>query len=264
MPMLTGSGLSYFSVAAAMPRAASRTNRNSREAESVPQASIDAAPASRASIALRIKRRDDMARVGIEIVVRPVKVHGQQRDGVHAVLLAIGLGLHHQHFFRQAVGGVGFFGIAVPNVVFAERHGGMLWIRANRTDHHDFGHFRQPGFFQKLDAHDGVVVEKQARIGSIRADSADHRRQDARSLPAWSMRSSRRTASRRRRSYSKLRGVKIDDGAIRFQSGANFAAEKAGSPGDDDASSAQKPHRFHPLGRFDSIAVDEDRQLRCR
>ena len=38
-------------------------------------------------------------------------------------LPVLGLGLHQEHLFGQAVGGVGFFGVAVPEVFFFDGGG---------------------------------------------------------------------------------------------------------------------------------------------
>lgn len=72
-----------------------------------------------------------MGGAGIEIITGAVEVYGQKEDGVEAVLLAVGLGLHQEHFFGQAVGGVGFLGVAVPEVFFFERDGGEFGIGAD-------------------------------------------------------------------------------------------------------------------------------------
>ena len=61
-------------------------------------------------------------RLGIEVVARPVEIHGQQIDRVEAVLGAVGLRLHEELLLRDAVGRVGFLGIAGPQIVFAKRH----------------------------------------------------------------------------------------------------------------------------------------------
>ena len=63
-----------------------------------------------------------MGGAGVEIVPGAVEVYRQEEDGVEAILLAVGLGLHQEHLFGQAVGGVGFFGVTVPEVFFFERH----------------------------------------------------------------------------------------------------------------------------------------------
>ena len=64
----------------------------------------------------------------IEIVARAVKIDHEQVGAVEAVLLAVGLRLGDHHLLGEAVGGVGFFGIAVPEVAFLERHGRELGV----------------------------------------------------------------------------------------------------------------------------------------
>ena len=76
-------------------------------------------------------RRDDVRRLQVEVVARAVEVHREQHDAVHAVLLAVGLRLHQQHLLGDAVGRVGLLGVAVPEVVFLERHRRELRIGAD-------------------------------------------------------------------------------------------------------------------------------------
>jgi len=64
----------------------------------------------------------------IEIVARAVKIYRREIDPVHAILLAISLQLDKEHFLGEAVGSVGFFGIAVPKIIFAKGNGSEFWI----------------------------------------------------------------------------------------------------------------------------------------
>ena len=60
-------------------------------------------------------------RRGIEVVAGPVEVHRDEVDDVEAVLLAVGLALDEQHLLGEAVRRVRLLGVAVPEVVLAER-----------------------------------------------------------------------------------------------------------------------------------------------
>ncbi len=74
----------------------------------------------------------------MEIVARAVEIDRQQIDRIEAVLLAIGLAHDQQGFFGDAVGGVGFFGVAVPQFGFAEGDGREFRIGADRSDLDEF------------------------------------------------------------------------------------------------------------------------------
>ena len=110
----------------------------------------------------------------IEVVPRPVEVHRQQEDRIEAVLLAIGLPLHQQHLLGETVRGVRLLGIAVPQVLLAERHGRELRVRAHGPDRHELRDARETGVFDELRAHDQVVVEEPAGVLAVGADAADH------------------------------------------------------------------------------------------
>lgn len=88
-----------------------------------------------------------MGGAGVEIVPGAVEVYGQQEDGVKAILLAIGLALHQQHLLGEAVGCVGFFGIAVPEVFFFEWDGGELGISADGAQGYELFYFTLAGYF---------------------------------------------------------------------------------------------------------------------
>ena len=105
-----------------MPSAQSSTKRNSRVGVPSPQSTTS----SSASSIFRIERRDDVRRLQVEVVARPVEVDRQQRDRVQAVLLAIGLRAHEQRLLRDAVRRVRLLGIAVPEILLAERRRRVL------------------------------------------------------------------------------------------------------------------------------------------
>ena len=109
----------------------------------------------------------------VEVVVRAVEVHGKQVDAVEAVLLPVGLQLHQQHLLGQPVRRVGLLGVAVPEVVLAERHRDVLGVGADGAHADEPLDAGQPALLDQLDAHDRVVVEELAGGGHVRADPAD-------------------------------------------------------------------------------------------
>ncbi len=136
-----------------------------------------AAPFSAASRHLRIERRDDVRRLRIEVVVRPVEVHRQQVNGVEVVLLPVGLPLHQQHLLRDAVGRIGLLGIAVPQVAFHERHRRQLRIGADGADADELLDAGAARVLQRQRAEHHVLEEEEARGVAVRADAANHRRE---------------------------------------------------------------------------------------
>ncbi len=57
---------------------------------------------------------DHVAGLGVEVITGSIEVDGYKVDAIEVVLLAIGLQLDEEHFLCQAIGGIRFFGIAVP------------------------------------------------------------------------------------------------------------------------------------------------------
>ena len=80
------------------------------------------------------QRRDDVRRLEVEVVTRPVQIRRQQEDRIDPVLLAIRLRPDEKGLLRDAVRGVRLLRVAVPEVVLAERDGGELRVRANGPD----------------------------------------------------------------------------------------------------------------------------------
>src|ERR1044071_9436282 len=68
--------------------------------------------------------------------------------------------------------GDGFFRIAVPHVVLAERHGAKLRVRAHGAEPDELANAHLVRFMKKLRAHHHVLVEKTARIFPVRPDAA--------------------------------------------------------------------------------------------
>ena len=114
-----------------------------------------------------------MRTLGVEVVARAIQVHRHQIDGVEAVLVAVSLGLDQKHLLGQTIGGVGLFGIAVPELFLAERHRGELGVGADRADGEELGNASLTGLLDELDAHDGVVVEETSGVGPVGPDATD-------------------------------------------------------------------------------------------
>ena len=87
---------------------------------------------------LAYQGRNDVGGGEPEVVPRVVKVDGEQKDRVEAVLLAIGLGLDEHHLLGQSVRGVGLLMVAVPEIVLTERDGGELGVGANGSQGDEF------------------------------------------------------------------------------------------------------------------------------
>ena len=123
------------------------------------------------------QRGNDVGRGRIEVVVRPVQVHRQQVDRVHAALRAIRLPLHQQHLLGDAVWRVGFFRIAVPEIPLHKRNRRELRIRADRSHADELLHARQSRVLHRQRAHHDVLIEESSRRLAIGADAADDRRE---------------------------------------------------------------------------------------
>ena len=141
----------------------------------MPQTSMCDCPSSRASIAFFNERRNHMAAGRVEVVSRPIEVHRQQRDDARAVLPSVGLALHHHRFLGEAIRRIRLFRISVPEVVFAERHRCELGKRADRAHVHKLADATFASFFQKEDAHDGILVEVFSGVLEVGADAPDDR-----------------------------------------------------------------------------------------
>ena len=153
------------------------------------------------------ERRNHMGRSRMEVVPWAIQVHRQQVNRIEAVLLPVGLALHEQHLLRHAVGGVGFFRIAVPELILGERHRRELRIGADRSDADELPDAGPARVLHEHRAHVQVLVEEAARLGLVRADAADHRRQvdDDLGLGLVKDRSARRPRGSGRKSHGTAR-----------------------------------------------------------
>ena len=116
--------------------------------------------------------RDDVRRFQVEVVARAVEVHREEHDAVHAVLLAVGLRLDQHHLLGHAVRRVGLFGIAVPEVVFLERHRRELGVGADRAQRDQLGDAGQAALLEQLQPHHRVLEQEPPGVGAVGADAA--------------------------------------------------------------------------------------------
>jgi hypothetical protein len=206
--------------------------------------------------ALADERRDHVRRLRIGAVARAVGVDQEERDGVEAVLLPVGRRLHQQDLLRQPVGRVGLLGIAVPQVVLAERHRRQLGVAADRADDHHLADPGAPGLVQERHAHHQVVVEELGGRGPVGADAADARRQVDEDVdrPPRATRGPRRLgeqAPRRARiAQVVLAAARRHDlrRAARAQRVDHERADEAVATGDQNPSLRPEAHRPAPAG----------------
>ena len=202
-------------------------------------------PSSRASRHLRIIAGMTCEVCEIEVVARPVEVHREQHDAVHAVLRAVRLRLHEQQLLGDAVRRVGLLGIAVPQVVFAERDRRELGVGADGAGDDRLCRRPRGGTPRcRLQAHHHVVEQKQAGVVAVGADAADARGQvehqvGARCRPAAG--GTRRDRPDRSRGGA---GTKMSLHPARAQRLDHEAAEEAGAAGDQDPATHQGRRRW--------------------
>jgi len=120
---------------------------------------------------------DDMGGAGIEVVAGTIEIDGQEEDRIEPVLLAVRLGLDKHHLLGQAVRGVGFLGVAAPEVVFFEGNRGELGVGADRPESDEFLNVAQVSLMHQLDAHHDILIEEGPRMLLVEADAADFGRQ---------------------------------------------------------------------------------------
>ncbi len=113
--------------------------------------------------ALLDERGNNVRGFWIEIVARPIEVDRQEVHSIQAVLPPVGLALNEDRFLGNAVGGIGLFRIAVPEIFFQKRDGGKLGVRANGAGDHDFCQVELTGLFNQFNAHDGIFVKELSR-----------------------------------------------------------------------------------------------------
>ena len=190
----------------------------------------------------------------VEVVAGAVQVHRQQVDGVHAVLVAVGLGLDQQQLLGQPVGGVGLLRVAVPQGGLAERHRGVLGVGADRARDHHLGDPGDPAGLQQLDAHERVLVEEPARLVPVGADPADHRGQVHDRVGAGVGQHPVDLGPPAQVVAGPAEGEHL--GAVALQLGGDVAAEEAGAPGHDDGG-AGDPHAVDPHRAAGQLVVEQ-------
>src|SRR5262245_4532048 len=109
----------------------------------------------------------------MEVISWPVEVHRHQIDGIKAIFLAIGLRLDEEHLLGQAIWGVGFFRIAIPQLLLAKGDRCEFGIRTYGASHDEFLYAKASGLLDKLNPHDGVVVKELPGVLHVGADAAD-------------------------------------------------------------------------------------------
>ena len=91
------------------------------------------------------------------------------------VLLAVSLCSDEERLLRHAVGSVRLLRVAVPQVLFAERHGRELRVRAHGADDHELLDVADATLLEHVSAHHQVRVPVATGVREVRADPADLR-----------------------------------------------------------------------------------------
>ncbi len=113
-----------------------------------------------------------MRRLQVEVVARAIQVNRQDEDGVESVLVTISLRLYQHHLLGQAIGCIGFFGVANPKIIFFEGNGGELGVGAYRTNGGELAHAALPRLVHQLNPHHQVVVKEFCRVLSVGPNAA--------------------------------------------------------------------------------------------
>src|SRR5205823_13882049 len=113
--------------------------------------------------------------VEVKIVSRPVEVHEQQLDSDQAELLAISLQLHAEKFLGQAIRGIGFFRISIPQVRLPEGNRCKFGIGTDGSDKNRLFNFGLSALFNQVHTHVQVLIEEGARKPQVGADSTAKR-----------------------------------------------------------------------------------------
>ena len=114
-----------------------------------------------------------MRRLEVEVVAGAVEARRHEVDAVDAVLLPVGLRADEERALGGAVRRVRLFGVAVPELVLAERHRRVLRVDADRADGHELVYRVQARELEDVSSHHEVRVPEAPGVGSVRADAAD-------------------------------------------------------------------------------------------
>ena len=87
-------------------------------------------------------------------------------------MLPVSLQLHEQHFLRQAVRRVGFFRIAVPEILFTKRHRCKFGVGADGARANKLFNSGNARRLDNVQPHRGVFIEEAPGIGAVGADAA--------------------------------------------------------------------------------------------
>jgi hypothetical protein len=115
-----------------------------------------------------------MGTLEIKIVTRTIKINGHQKNRIESILLIVGLALNKKHFLGQAVGGVGFLRVTIPQIYFLKWNRRVLWVTTDCSEGHKFLNFMQVRFMDKLDSHDCVIIKEFSGVFEISSDATDN------------------------------------------------------------------------------------------
>ena len=108
----------------------------------------------------------------VEFVARAIQVGGDDERRALVVLTTVNLGQHQQCFFGDAVRRIRFFGIAIPNGLFAKRHWRELRITTDGAQDDSFFHPSGAGRFDYVHAHLQVVQKQRCWLYLVIANAA--------------------------------------------------------------------------------------------
>ena len=109
----------------------------------------------------------------VEVVPRPVEVHGQEIGGREPVLPAVTVEHHHGRLLGDAVRRVGLLGVAVPQPVLMEGHRRELRVRADGARLHELADAVETPELDQVQCHRHVGEEVAPRVRLVGADAAD-------------------------------------------------------------------------------------------
>ena len=121
------------------------------------------------------ERRNDVGDGRVEFVAWPIEIGGHEVNRVLSVLRSVGLHLNKLCEFGNAVRGVCFFGVALPEGVFREGDRRELWVRANRSDHDGLWRVLKMRLIEYVGAHQKVVEVQLGGSFHVGANAADSR-----------------------------------------------------------------------------------------
>ena len=109
----------------------------------------------------------------MELVSGAVEVRRDEEGELLAVLRVVDLSMDQQRLLGDAVRGVGLLRVPVPQVVFGERHGGELRVRADGAEQHRLVDAGSAGRLDDVRPHQQVGQVQRRRLRLVEADAAD-------------------------------------------------------------------------------------------